>query len=512
MNEKSYLDYEGLDRYHNLIQRQFSNIYTKDEVDNRIDGADGHDYIEIGGIKWATMNIGANSITDTGLYFQWGDIQGYTSEQIGSGEGQKYFDWVNYKYSDGTVQAIESNMTKYNSTDQISTLTESDDAATVIWGGNWRIPTSSEYNTLLNSTTHEYTTIDGINGILFTDNSDSSKTLFFPADGNIFGDNIYNTSSVFYFTNTLDANYTDANIFAYTYTNEELNISSLPRFNGCSIRAILDTNKYATKSELSTKASKVSNAHGGNFVSFQANGDIEDSGYNYADLTNKADKVTSATTGNFAGLDNEGNLTDSGNKASDFILNEGLNILAYTTQTNINDYVNILPTANSTLLNKRACVIGINTSGFPQFAFFTCKQIYANTYGWVGINNGGSQSKLLFTHDSLVYSSNYTIPDIYAMQTYVSYCVRTSIVSVSSNIDDDTYPTTVNGNTVILQNGQQITVIYKNEGSSDYTVTISNNSGYKTPDGQQIRLTCPQGGYCKVNYLKINDTIFVKEI
>ena len=29
----------------------------------------GHDYVEIGGIKWATMNIGANSVTDTGLYF-----------------------------------------------------------------------------------------------------------------------------------------------------------------------------------------------------------------------------------------------------------------------------------------------------------------------------------------------------------------------------------------------------------------------------------------------------------
>ena len=50
-----------------------------------------HDYVEIGGIKWATMNIGANSITDKGLYFQWGDINGYTASQVGSGEGQKYF-------------------------------------------------------------------------------------------------------------------------------------------------------------------------------------------------------------------------------------------------------------------------------------------------------------------------------------------------------------------------------------------------------------------------------------
>jgi len=33
------------------------------------------------------MNLGANSITDPGLYYQWGDTQGYTDSQIGSGEG-----------------------------------------------------------------------------------------------------------------------------------------------------------------------------------------------------------------------------------------------------------------------------------------------------------------------------------------------------------------------------------------------------------------------------------------
>jgi hypothetical protein len=37
------------------------------------------------------MNIGANSITDYGLYFQWGDISGYTSSQVGSGTNQKPF-------------------------------------------------------------------------------------------------------------------------------------------------------------------------------------------------------------------------------------------------------------------------------------------------------------------------------------------------------------------------------------------------------------------------------------
>ena len=45
--------------------------YLKNYID--VDPTGGHDYVEIGGIKWATVNIGAESATDTGIYFQWGD-------------------------------------------------------------------------------------------------------------------------------------------------------------------------------------------------------------------------------------------------------------------------------------------------------------------------------------------------------------------------------------------------------------------------------------------------------
>ena len=44
------------------------------------DPYNGHEYVEIGGLKWATMNIGATQPSDYGLYFAWGDTQGYTVE------------------------------------------------------------------------------------------------------------------------------------------------------------------------------------------------------------------------------------------------------------------------------------------------------------------------------------------------------------------------------------------------------------------------------------------------
>lgn len=161
---------------HTLVK---SSNFTEYFVD-----ANGHDYVEIGGLLWATKNIGAEDITDTGLYFQWGDIQGYTAEQVGSGEGQKYFGWEDYKYNDGTSSPTASNMTKYNNTDGKTTLDLSDDGVNAAWGGNWRMPTLEEF-VALGAAVNTVWTSDyqgtGVAGLVCTDKTDSSKVLFFPA-------------------------------------------------------------------------------------------------------------------------------------------------------------------------------------------------------------------------------------------------------------------------------------------------------------------------------------------
>ena len=143
-------------------------------------------YVEIGGVKWATMNVGANSVTDTGLYFQWGDISGYTASQVGSGSGQKYFGWADYKYGNGTSDPGATGKAKYNSTDGKTVLDISDDAARAAWGGQWRIPTKDEYRALVNAVNISWTDDyqgSGVSGLVCTDKTDSSKVLFFPACG-----------------------------------------------------------------------------------------------------------------------------------------------------------------------------------------------------------------------------------------------------------------------------------------------------------------------------------------
>ena len=98
---------------------------------------------------WAKKNLGAATEEDAGLYFQWGDTVGYTAEQVGDGDGLKYFDWNTYKFSnDGS----DSNLSKYNKTDGKTVLDLEDDATHVLMGGNWRMPTNEDFQELINNT------------------------------------------------------------------------------------------------------------------------------------------------------------------------------------------------------------------------------------------------------------------------------------------------------------------------------------------------------------------------
>jgi hypothetical protein len=177
-----------------------SHIIEDVEIIQNIDPYCGHEYVEIGGLKWATMNIGANSVTDYGLYFQWGDTQGYTADQVGTESGKKAFNWADYKYATN-VQQYNADMTKYNSTDGKIELDDEDDVAQAFWGGSWRMPTTEEFAALGEAVNTQWVTDyqgSGVDGRLMTDKTDSSKTLFFPACGACDYGSIYGVGSYCY--------------------------------------------------------------------------------------------------------------------------------------------------------------------------------------------------------------------------------------------------------------------------------------------------------------------------
>ena len=128
-----------------------------------------HEWVDLGlpsGTRWATCNVGANTPTDYGNYYAWGETtpkNSYTEE--------------NYTYSDNP-----------------ETLPVSADAATANWGSGWRMPTSEEMNELMTSCTIVWTTINGVGGRQFT--GPNGNSIFLPAAGHRGDSSLYNVGSL----------------------------------------------------------------------------------------------------------------------------------------------------------------------------------------------------------------------------------------------------------------------------------------------------------------------------
>ena len=238
----------------------------------------GYEYIEIAGIKWATKNIGANDITDTGLYFQWGDTQGYTSSQVGSEEGQKRFYWADYKYGNGTNDLSVGFMSKYSNSDNKRMLELSDDAARHYWGGDWRMPTPQEFETLRNAVNTTWTdnyNNTGVAGLVCTDKKDISKILFFPAAGFCSMDELRgaNTSCNYWSCSRSNGNY-GAHVCKSNRNYTQWN-ASYARCDGYTIRGVVNDE---VMSIVSNKLDSLTD----NVKCLQAN--INSNGHSYVDL------------------------------------------------------------------------------------------------------------------------------------------------------------------------------------------------------------------------------------
>ena len=148
------------------------------------------------------MNLGANSVTDCGLYFQWAGTQGYTGSQILQYDRQYLIDYAPY------YDAEHDDYNKYNAYElnTIESLSLVDDAAHTLWGGGWKIPRSIEFQTLINATNRSWETNynnSGVNGLLCISKTDSNNVLFFPAGGYYEDDLEYNALLVACWTSDL---------------------------------------------------------------------------------------------------------------------------------------------------------------------------------------------------------------------------------------------------------------------------------------------------------------------
>ena len=134
-------------------------------------------------VKWASFNVGAKEPTGYGHYFGWGET-----------EQKSDYSWANYKFRTTGDYYTTFKFSKYvtdssyGTVDNKSVLDLDDDTASVLLGGNWRMPTNEEWAELRENCTWEWTDNyngTGIAGRIITSNKTgyTNKSIFLPAAG-----------------------------------------------------------------------------------------------------------------------------------------------------------------------------------------------------------------------------------------------------------------------------------------------------------------------------------------
>lgn len=203
-------------------------------------------------VKWASCNLGASSPEEYGDYYAWGEVEPYyysggdpqsPSQRWKPGKIYGYH-YYSYTWANGTDDKHTKYCTDsdYGTVDGKTVLEPADDAAHVMLGGRWRMPTVDEFRELLNNCSYGKTQYNGVNGWLLTSNR-NGKTIFLPAAGDRYITNIERVGAgISYLSSSLHPSYCDC---AYCIINHD-NFHSLievyygPRCGGDSIRAVCD--------------------------------------------------------------------------------------------------------------------------------------------------------------------------------------------------------------------------------------------------------------------------------
>ncbi len=215
-------------------------------------------------VKWATMNIGATKPEEFGDYFAWGATEpwyesGYAQENPQTHWKSGYTDgytWRNAPYQ--TVNTTDEDYTKWTKyvsdtpyyrdpaatdTDAAKTVLDlADDAAHANWGGEWRMPTTEEWEeiktncTLVSISNYQGT---GVAGTLITSKKAgyTDKSIFIPNAGRREHTNIDGTASHGYYWSSSISNFSGHAYLeeiggTYFFTSKD------DRFLGFSVRAV----------------------------------------------------------------------------------------------------------------------------------------------------------------------------------------------------------------------------------------------------------------------------------
>ena len=201
------------------------------------------DCVDLGlSVKWARTNLGAESEENLGDYFAWGEtapkeyynVYQYKWAEIKNMMGTEYIYYTKYsanpefgggKYYDGLV-----------------TLEKKDDAATMILGDGWRIPSTLEIQELIDKCEWTFTQKNGGYGYLITSKVPgyADKSIFLPITGCMVGNQrlLYPENSYYWSSEVLVLVPPVAQALTFTSSLSSVVCKDATRITGVQIRPV----------------------------------------------------------------------------------------------------------------------------------------------------------------------------------------------------------------------------------------------------------------------------------
>ena len=184
-------------------------------IPDHVGTENGVTYVQLwkDGPRWAAKNVGAASVTDTGNYYKWGNVNAYSTST-----------------------------TTYTDSKDISGNTTYDVATTL--GGTWKMPTKTEFEALLANTSQTWVTNyngEEVCGYVFKGLEEGYKDveLFMPANGqyDLNGDlDDLNASGNYYAGTVVDAE----KAYRFWFTNGNHNVAEQYKNYGFAVRPVCD--------------------------------------------------------------------------------------------------------------------------------------------------------------------------------------------------------------------------------------------------------------------------------
>lgn len=187
---------------------------------------DGHECVDLGltsGNLWATCNVGANSPSEWGKYYAWGDTitkAEYSSTNCPTfGKTNAQLDWIGFTVG-GNLDS-EYDVAQHN------------------WGGQWKMPTRADFQELINECTWTWTRKGDVDGYeIKSKQAGNSNSIFLPASGSKDMSDIRNQGSTAWYWTSTPYSGNDYLSWCLSTTENDISVSPLSRRTGFTIRAI----------------------------------------------------------------------------------------------------------------------------------------------------------------------------------------------------------------------------------------------------------------------------------